>query len=421
MKGSAATAVAPPVSAGLRGRFSIGRIVRIGLAVVLLAAGIAIYGPQLLFTTSSEAVLNARLVTIAAPIEGQITGTLPAEGSMVAGDSPLLTIENPIVDRSRLEDLEASRTRVEAELDAAKRLVADLTAQIAGLEEQTKAYLAATVTRLTLAEKEARADAAAAAANAVDAQHNYERKQALNSGTTISVADIDHARQAALNAAAVAERTGFTAQRLGEELDAAKRGILVAADRNDVPYSQQRLDEFRIRKAEAAAQATVLAARLAELDRQVLKERTRAALLAVTEVKAPAGGVIWRPLVSTGSTVARHSELLTLIDCSQIYATAAFSARQFDDLQPGRRAVVHVLGTNDEFPATVVDTRAMQQSTTADRFAAPLPKLNDRQVLTILRLDDPRPLAARKYCDIGRRIEVRFPDRPGFGLASFGL
>jgi multidrug resistance efflux pump len=246
--GAQRIASAPPIAEGGRTTFSVGRITRIGLAIAVLAAGAAVYGPQLLFTTSDNAVLNARIITIAAPIEGRIAQTPPPEGTVVAADAPLLTIENPIVDRSRLEELEATRTRTEAELAGETQLLQALTTQISGLDQQMTAYLAATVTRLSLTQKEAQSDAAAAAASAAEARHSYERKRALRASNTISLADIDQAEQAAIRTEAVAERARFTAQRLGEEVEAARRGILVGADRNDVPYSQQRIDEFRVKK-----------------------------------------------------------------------------------------------------------------------------------------------------------------------------
>jgi hypothetical protein len=58
----------------------------------------------------------------------------------------------------------------------------------------------------------------------------------------------------------------------------------------------------------------------------------------------------------------------------------------------------------------VVDTRATQGSHAEERFAAPLPKLDERQILAILRLDDTQALGSQKYCNVGRRVEVRFPE-----------
>lgn len=420
MKAPAVAVAAPPLVAGSRPRFSLGRIIRIVLAVALVAAGAAIYTPQLLYMTSSDAVLNARVVALSAPIDGRVVQAPPAEGTVVNAKEPLVKIENPIVDRSRVQDLEAMRTRTEAELAGAKHLITALTTQIDNLDSQIAAYRAATLTRLVLVQEEAKADSTAADATAADARHNYDRKKALRSASTISIADLDQAEQSAARAEATAERARFSVRRIGEEIAAAKQGIFVAADRNDVPYSQQRLDEFRVRKAEAEAQAATLAARLDELDRQVLTERVRAAGLAATELTAPVAGVVWRPAVFSGAPVARNAELLALIDCSEIFVTATFSGRAFDDLHPGRHASVHVLGTDTNYPATVVDTRAMQGTNVEERFAAPLPKLGERQILAVLRLDNPKALASEKYCNVGRRVEVRFQDRPpAFSWLSF--
>ena len=403
----AAAVIDIPIVKGFRKNLSFGWLARIGLAVALIAAGAAIYGPQLIYTTSSEGVLNARIITITSPIEGRIAAAPPAEGTVLSAETPVATVENPIVDRGRLVDLETTRARTASDLRSAKHLVEALTAQIGTLDDQKRQYLAATVTRLSLALKEAQADATAAAATAADTRHNYERKRSLQIAVTVSAADVDQTRQAAIRAEAIAARARFTAQRLGEELDAAKKGVLVGADRNDVPYSQQRVDEFRFRKSEAEAQVAALTTQLEQLDEQLVAERTRAASLASSVLQAPVPAVVWRSLVTNGSAVARDAEVMTLINCAQIYATATFTARHFDDLYPGRRANVHIVGTNADYPATVVGTRAMQAPSTEDRFAAPLPKISDGQLIAILRLDDPGSLTSTNYCNVGRRVDVR--------------
>src|ERR1700722_8446186 len=219
MRSSAATAEVPRVG-GRRLRLPLGRVLRIALALAILVAAAAIYGPDLIYTTSSEAVINARVINVTAPIGGRIVQTPPADGTVIDAGTPLLAIDNPLVDRSHLIELEPTRTRVEAELVAQKRLVDELTNQISSLDQQMKDYLAATVTRLTLAQQEAEADATAAEASAADAEHNYARKHALQASTTVSLADIDQAQQAAIRTKAIADRARFTAQRVAAELDA---------------------------------------------------------------------------------------------------------------------------------------------------------------------------------------------------------
>jgi multidrug resistance efflux pump len=384
------------------------RLVRVGLGICLLTAAGAIYAPDILFTTSSEAIVNARIVTLTAPIDGRAVKAPPPEGTVVAADAPLLTIENPTVDRGRLQDLESTRTKAEAELTGVKRLVATLTAQLGALDKQMLAYRTATVSRLQLVGRESEAEAIAARAAAAEAGAELERERAL--GEYASRAVLDKAEKAALGAEARSKRAELAARRTTQELAAAKRGIYLAHDRNDVPYSQQRTDELLVRIAEASAQEATLSARLAQLDRQVAEETARIGHLAHADVGAPTAGVVWRPLVTAGSTVARDAELMTLIDCSNLYVTATFSGRRFDDLRPGGHAIVRLLSSGARYAGTVVDVRAMQRSAAEERFAAPLPKLDARQILAIIRLDGPKALASEKYCNVGRRVEVRFAD-----------
>jgi multidrug resistance efflux pump len=250
----------------------------------------------------------------------------------------------------------------------------------------------------------------AARATAVEARAELERKRLLGAQHYVSRAALDQAEQAAVRAGAGSERAELAVRRTAQEIDAAKRRIYLAHDRNDVPYSQQRTDELLVRIAEATAQESTLSARLTQLDKQVAEETARAGRLAHAEVRAPMAGVVWRPLVTAGSTVARDAELMTLIDCSNLYVTATFSGRRFDDLRPGGHTIVRMLSSDARYTGTVVDVRAMQRSAAEERFAAPLPKLDGREILAIIRLDDPKALTSEKYCNVGRRVEVHFAD-----------
>lgn len=385
-----------------------GQILRLGIGAALLAAGAAIYAPDILYTTSSEAVINARTITIAAPIGGRIAAAPPAEGTSVAAGAPLLRIDNPVVDRSRLGELTADRTRAAAELAGAKRLEQALQQQIATLDEQAAAYRAAATDRLDLAAREAQADLVAAQASATEADHALARKQALAAAGVVSAADFDIAQKQAASAAANVDRATLAAKRIADERDAAQHGVFINDGSNGTPYAQQRVDEFRLRLDQAEADANAAQARLAQLDTEIAAEETRVAHLSTAELRAPVAGVVWQPDVTTGSAVGQDSKLLTMIDCSSLFVTASFASRQFDNLRPGAAATVRIADTGAEYRGTVVDVRAMRGGDNADHFAAPLPQLGVHQVMALVRLDDPQAMAGEKYCSVGRRVEIRF-------------
>jgi len=387
-----------------------GQVLRLGIGASLLAAGVAIYAPDVLYTTSSEAVINARTITISAPIDGRISAAPPAEGTNVAAGAALMRIDNPVVDRSRLGELEATRTRTAAELAGANQLIDALQQQIAALDGQASAYRDAATGRLDLVAREAEADLVAAQASATEADRMLSRKRNLAASGWVSAADLDQAEKSAAGADANAERARLAAKRIADERDAARRGVFLTDNTNGTPYAQQRTDEFRLRLAENQAQAGAAQVRLSQLDDQITAEQARVEHLSSVELRAPVAGVVWRPDVTTGSAVGRDRELMTLIDCSSLYVTASFASRQFDNLRPGAAAIVHVTDSGVEYSGTVVDVRAMRGAENADHFAAPLPHLGERQVMALVRLDDPSAMAGEKYCNVGRRVEIRFKD-----------
>jgi len=387
-----------------------GQALRIAIGLSLAGAGAALYAPDLLYTSSTEAVLNARTIEIAAPIEGRVTAAPPVEGTKVAAGAALMTIENAVVDRGRLGELEATRTRTAAELAGAKQLIQSLRTQMASLEEQAAAYRRDVVARLDLAAREAAADLAAAEAGAAEADNTLSRKRTLAASGWASAADLDQADKSAARKAAEVERARLAAERHKQEAEAATRGVFVTDNNNGTPYAQQRIDEFSLRLAEAEAQVAGLTARLVQLDEQAAAERSRTERLATAELHAPVAGIVWRPNVAAGSAVGRDRQMLTLIDCSSLFVTAGFSGRQFDNLRPGARATVRVSDSGAEYAGTVVDVRAVAGNEADDHFAAPLPRLGARQVMALLKLDDPGAMASEKYCNVGRRVDVRFND-----------
>ena len=116
----------------------------IGLAVVVAVGWIPVRA--LLETTSTEAVINARLITLRAPIEGQI-GPLAAvaAGSEVQPGAALVSIVNPRAERGRLDDLRRLVDELESEIKTLIARRADLAALHEDLADQTRAFQAARI------------------------------------------------------------------------------------------------------------------------------------------------------------------------------------------------------------------------------------------------------------------------------------
>lgn len=91
----------------------------LGLAVILLALWVII-GEQIT-GVSSDAVVNARLSTVRAPIAGTLDMPMRPFGMSIRADDELATLNDPLADKVRYNDLRMERAFAAAEVE---RLVA---------------------------------------------------------------------------------------------------------------------------------------------------------------------------------------------------------------------------------------------------------------------------------------------------------
>ena len=137
------------------------------------------------------------------------------------------------------------------------------------------------------------------------------------------------ARRAAEQADVEATRLRITAERLAHEHAALAEGVLVGEERDDVPYSQQRIDELRLRAVEIVARRREDDARLAAQS----GDRGREAKAGPSGSGGSTSAVHRHPvasLVVQGTSVGPTTELFTLIDCTELVVAAKYSERYFE-------------------------------------------------------------------------------------------
>ncbi len=386
-----------------------GQLIRIGVGLLLLALGGSIYGPHLTHTIGTEAVINARVIPVVSPIEGFVTIAPSTVGSSVHAGMVLAEVEDPTIDRSRLQDLKSELATLVARVAALERLHRDLDDLRGSLEATRERYRKASVTRLTILLEEARAAAKAAAALARHSASHWARLAELRDTQTVSVAAFERAESDVAGAEASAKAAALAVQRTAADLAAVRSGVFVAEERNDVPYSQQRIDEISIRQAEITAQIPVLRKRTAEVRTSITVESERLARRSHARIVAPKDGIIWRPQVVKGSRIAAGGRLMSLIDCADLFIIVKLHQRYFDEIRPGDVAQVRPLDSEEAQEAHVRDLQGMGASDRADLFAAAIPTLQQNEFLATLRLDPgPNTSSSPNYCHVGRSADVRF-------------
>lgn len=310
----------------------------VGLAL-LIAVGI-MPAQRLLQVASVEALVNARLVMIRAPIDGVVAanGTAAQPGAQIAAGSPLATVVNRRVDDRRLVEARDRLEDLRAEKQAKWATLLHLLDTRTTLEGQLDAFRQGRIRSAGALVEAAKAAVDAASAEQARSAADLERKAKLLKKGAVTKAVADAAeRDAEVATAAVRKATAEQTVRQ-VELDALQRGVFFGDDYNDEPRSAQRIDELDVQAAMLEADITRLTEAIERAGASVERERAAADLLARAEIVAPARAQIWQVLTAPGEQVVAGQELYSLLDCSQAIVTAVVSEATYNTLNVGMPA-----------------------------------------------------------------------------------
>jgi multidrug resistance efflux pump len=383
------------------------RALRCVIALGLIGLALYTFGPGLIYREGSKAAINAHVIPLLAPIDGTVMQIL-APGTAVAAGQQVARIEDASADTVRLAQLTAEVAALRERIAAEERLNARLDEFRTTLEDSGRKYHDARLERLNIQVSEARAAARSSAATAELARLQLDRGDALFRSGNTSGAQLDTLRAGASRARADADQAALVVQRLEAERAAVQNGIYVAEERNDVPYTQQRIDEIILRQADLNFRFRESMGKLAAAEAELGVERARTDRIAAADLRAPTPGIVWRTALAAGGRAARNAPIAMLIDCSRPLIITLLPERHFEDVGPGTRASVRVTGSRAPRGATVRERRGMGAAEGADRLAGPVPAVRRGEFLVTLELDEDGAAAGSGFCDVGRSAEVRF-------------
>jgi multidrug resistance efflux pump len=320
---------------------------RLGRRIAKTAVGLAIavaFGwfplQALLQTSSVEAVLNARVVTLRSPIDGEVTtATAPLTTTgLVENGATVLRVVNPRADRARLDELRRQLARRESERPgiAAKLAAAKIAQQ--DLARQANHFREGRVLQLEARAAELQSLIEAAIARREEATAAVERATALVRTHIVSAAEFARLTRERT----IAVQTEVGARRRLEatevELKAVREGVFLGDTYNDRPSSVQREEEMRQLAATLEADLVTADYEIAWLHGEVLHELLRHSNLSSAPIKLPVTGRIWEVLTWPGEDVRAGQPLLRVLDCTGAVVTANVTERVYNRLQLGGKA-----------------------------------------------------------------------------------
>jgi multidrug resistance efflux pump len=386
-------------------------------ALFLAVAVVVGWGPvqRLMQTTSVEAVVNARLVTLRAPIGGEVVSA-PATadvGNALASGEPLVRIVNRRADRSRLDDLRRTIDRLGDERAVLAVRLETARAMHAEFMTQTRQFQDGRVRQLEARQDELRNDLAAATARRLETTTTLQRTLALAARGVISHSALEKAQrdnEVAVQGVAAAEQRIKASE---VELAAARTGSFVGDSYNDRPRSSQRADELQQQIAELSAELRQRDLRLPRLKAELEEEKVRYADLASASVVAPSKGSVWEVLTAPGEEVRQGQELARLLDCGSAVVTAAVSESVYNRLRVGQPARFRFREGGPELAGRVVHLTGVAAAP-ANFAIAPSALTREAYRVTV----SVPYLAQIPTCELGRTGRVVFGDSAGEAVAG---
>ena len=396
------------------------RVARIALACGLIAFGTYEFLPYLTHHVASSAFVNAEIVRVTAPIRGELSAELPGKGVFIEEARAIKLVQTAVEDRRQLAVFEQQYAVAEAQIDLARRHLAEIEETDGRLLDRAERHRSAILTEMAAAIDEAEAEVMGCGIERDELGRDLNLRRELNRSGVAANRTLETAESAHGAASAKCTAAAARLKRLQSERAAAETGVYLR-DGNDTPYSQQQRDRLMLRRQEVEAQLLSEMARVKQLEAEIARERERIAHTSRYEYTLPKEHLVWAISASPGSTVVEGQSIIDLADCTRRFVSVDLPERQAENIRRGAIAEIRLLGSKEWITGTVERMRGSSAQMDERLYAAHPIAPSERQVTVDVLL--PAGVGGgdnSRQCDIGRQAEVRFERPVPHLLASLG-
>jgi multidrug resistance efflux pump len=361
---------------------------------------------SMLQTSSVEAVVNARIVSVRAPIDGVVGGGKYAVslGFIVNYGQQMLAVQNIRADSARLDDimrtigrLNDERPALVARLEAARKAFANVKDQVETFRDGRRRELDAKF-------REYAANVTAAHAKTSQAEDTARRFTKLVAQNYVSQIEFNQAQTNVAVARAAEAAAEHQLESVAVERDAVVKGAFVGDTYNDRPSSVQRAEELVQRISDLEADLGPRDAQAARLAAEAVVEAEKFNGKAEAAVMAPVRGRVFDIMAAPGEEVHRGQDLVRLIDCSETLVTATVSETAYNRLHIGGKARFRLANERVDREGAIVSLAGSAETISQAMAIQPTSgtKENFRVMVAVPGLDE------AASCNIGRTGRVVF-------------
>lgn len=370
-------------------RLVIGSLVVIGALYIIVAENVT--------GASSDAFVNAPVVTVRAPVAGDIELQPRTIGAEVSTDTVLFSVTDTRADRVRLDDLIFEHEKAQAEV---ARLEADRNAYAAYRERLDTQYAAyASERRRELGAR-------------MGASGDLPLLDLTDPGKLAGLTDLsdEDAPVATRNGQASAEPV--VSSLLAMQRDASEREIFLdgtsGAQWNYAYWKATAHRDLERVEGELATARAIVQAYAERIER----ERVRLIGLSGGDINAPVEGIVWEKMVGDGVNVQRGDPVMKIANCGAAVVSLSVSEIVYNRLSTGDPAIFRLSGTDHVMQATVSRLAGAGAETVYENMAvAPSGEHLERYDVTLI-VPELRAADMAGGCNIGRTGRVFFEDRP---------
>jgi multidrug resistance efflux pump len=379
----------------------------LGLGVLLIAFVVIV--PAMANFQSVNAIVNTHYVVVKSPIEGTLDGFSIMPGQPIEQGAELVRINNTRFKESAVNEMAVEqKTLAERSLGLQQHLK-NLQQLQKELQNRVSVHRNHEFLRLEEQLAQAKAEKKAQESLIREQQLLAQRNALLLKENFISQAQSEAAHYALEVTQSRLDIFQARIRLLETEKQAIQRFVYLGEGRNDVPYTQQRLDDVRLQITEVAARLRENEQRSADIQWQISKERDNMAVSREVLLQSPSKGVLWRKFGSNGTEVLIGTDLAHVITCENLFLDVAVPESSLESFQIGKPVQYRLIGTNQWLTGHIQAVTGSGNNLQDVTLVAQLQreKKDARIFVKIDSSDLNKP--QENLCYAGRKVDVKVP------------
>jgi multidrug resistance efflux pump len=379
----------------------------IGLGIALIAAVVLL--PAMASFQSINAIVNTHYVVVKSPIEGALNGFSKMPGQPIEQGEELVRISNTRFKESAVNEMAVEQKTLAERSLGLQRHLKNLQQLQKDLQNRVSVHRTHEFLRLEEQLAQAKSEKKAQESLIREQQLIAQRNALLLKENFISSAQSEAAQYALEVTQSRLDIFQARIRLLETEKQAVQSFVYLGEGRNDVPYTQQRLDDVRLQITEVAARLRENEQRSADIQWQISKERDNMAVSREVLLQSPSKGVLWRKFGSNGTEVVIGTDLAHVITCEHLFLDVAVPESSLESFQIGKPVQYRLIGTNQWLTGHIQAVTGSGNNLQDVTLVAQLQreKKDARIFVKIDSSDLNKP--QENLCYAGRKVDVKVP------------